>query len=177
MLGDTLEEFEHIESPWPAAARRWLRAETCRVLVQAPRHRRSRAGRPRVPAIKGDSAMSAIPRDFRYAFRVLNHAPGFTAIALLTLALGIGANTAMFAVVNAVLLKRLPFKDPGELMLVHLTVSDQDRRASAAHRRSGRTRNTAPSPICSTSMAISGCSRGATSICRGMATRCAFTAK
>ena len=70
--------------------------------------------------------MSGIARDFRYAFRVLSHAPGFTAIALLTLALGIGANTAMFAVVNAVLLKRLPFKDPGELMLVHLTVSDQD---------------------------------------------------
>ena len=62
--------------------------------------------------------METALQDLRYAFRLQARNPAFTAIAILTMALGIGANTAIFSVVNTVLLRPLPFRDSGRLVIV-----------------------------------------------------------
>src|SRR5262249_58800072 len=69
----------------------------------------SRAGEERAPLLLND---------FRYAIRTLRRAPVFSAAVILTVALAVGANTAIFSVVNAVIIRPLPFADPGWLVQV-----------------------------------------------------------
>lgn len=71
--------------------------------------------------------VDTLARDLRYGFRALRRTPGFTAVAVLVMALGIGANVALFTIVHGVILKPLPFEDPDRLvMLYEAKLHEQD---------------------------------------------------
>ena len=88
--------------------------------------------------------VDAMMRNVRYAVRTLVHTPGFTVTVVLTLALGIGANTAVFSAVDAVLLRPLPFPDGDRLVLIEQSLRD---RATPGWHQSGSRTGTGRTPL------------------------------
>jgi predicted permease len=115
VVGDLVEEFATRSADSPFAAQAWFWWQIVRCLAVPPpvRHGRSALARS-----GGDSRMRTLLADFRYALRVVSRAPSFAVAVISVLALGIGANTAIFSIVNAVLLRPLPFEEPERLVRI-----------------------------------------------------------
>jgi putative ABC transport system permease protein len=122
---DIVDELaQHVAEHHKELTANGVDAERAIELALAPLAKRAaqeiaRADRPRVstpPPPTGGSILGAFARDVRYALRLLRHAPSFAAAATITLALGIGANVAIFSVVRAVILRPPAYRDPSSVI-------------------------------------------------------------
>ncbi|HEY7499610.1 MAG TPA: ADOP family duplicated permease [Vicinamibacterales bacterium] len=115
VVGDLEEEFSTRRGDSPFAARTWFWWQTVRCLLAPPPVRsiplpmRSSAG---------DSRMHTVFADLHHAIRLMSRTPSFAVAVVSVLALGIGANTTIFSIVNAVLLRPLPFEEPDRLVRI-----------------------------------------------------------
>lgn len=116
ILGDLHEEFAERWAESPRAARRWYRREALSVLCR-PSAVATRSFLRQLPP-PGDSVMTRLWSDLRHAVRGLVSQPRFSLVAAVTLALGVGSSTAIFSVVNGILLKPLPYAHQERLVNV-----------------------------------------------------------
>jgi putative ABC transport system permease protein len=115
VVGDLEEEFATRSSDSRLAARGWFWWQTMRCLVAPPA---VRLHTRQLEPVRGDSIMRRLIADVRYALRVMSRTPWFAVAVIGVMALGIGANTAIFGIVNAVLLRPLPFEEPERLVRI-----------------------------------------------------------
>ena len=115
VVGDLEEEFATRSGDSPVAARAWFWWQTMRCLAAPPPVRPNPLP---VGSSQGDPRVRMVFADLRYAFRVMSRTPSFAVAVVSVLALGIGANTTIFSIVNAVLLRPLPFEEPERLVRI-----------------------------------------------------------
>jgi putative ABC transport system permease protein len=129
VIGDLEEDFRDVVLPARGrrAARRWFWAQTARCLAA----RRARPATIVQPGSNGGMSMESMTKDLRHSLRLLRKNPGFALVAVLTLALGIGAAVAIFSLVDALLLRPVSYPEPERLVVVRDLQADGRDTASS----------------------------------------------